>query len=158
MEEDEFDDEHRGRLVLNVHCTDYDVIKKVARKTYGYKLKNFAEDHDGGIRIGQHNQKLAKDWDVSWHDLGITADYLAKVNSHQKVNHYPGMQCITRKHNLARNLMRMRRVFPDEFAFFPSTWILPGDSGDFRSQFVAGKDGLQSKRRITYIVKPDGLS
>ena len=104
---------------MNVYCTEYDVIKKVARKCLGFKLRNYMEDHDGAIRRGQHNQKLVKEWDVSWHDLSITPDFLAKLNPYQKVNHYPGMYSITRKNHLARNLMRMKRAFPGEFNFFP---------------------------------------
>ena len=64
---------------MNVYCTEYDVIKKVARKVLGYKLREYPEDHDGAIRKGQHNQKLVKEWDVSWHDLSITPDFLSKL-------------------------------------------------------------------------------
>ena len=113
------DDGTGGRLLMNIHCTEYDVIKKVARKGLGFKLRNYAEDHDGAIRKGERNQKLVKEWDATWHDLSITPDFLAKLNPYQKVNHYPGMYSITRKNHLARNLMRMKRAFPDEFTFFP---------------------------------------
>lgn len=43
-----------GRLVMNVHCTEYDVIRKVARKGLGFKLREYNEDHDGAIRKGEH--------------------------------------------------------------------------------------------------------
>ena len=143
---------------MNVYCTEYDVIKKVARKSLGFKLRNYMEDHDGAIRRGQHNQKLVKEWDVSWHDLSITPDFLAKLNPYQKVNHYPGMYSITRKNHLARNLMRMKRAFPGEFNFFPQTWVLPGDNIDFRNQFGTKKNQGSKSKRQTFIVKPDGLS
>ena len=133
--EEDYGSEDGGRLVMNVYCTEYECIKKVARKVLGYKLREYPEDHDGAIRKGEHNQKVAKEWDVSWHDLSITPDFLAKLNPWQKVNHYPGMYSITRKNHLARNLMRMKRAFPDEFNFFPATWVLPGDNIDFRNQF-----------------------
>ena len=128
--------EEGNRLIMNVYCTEYEVVKKVARKSLGFKLKSYHEDHDGAIRRGIHNQKLAKEWDVSWHDLGITPDYLSKLSHYQKVNHFPGMYSITRKHHLARNLMRMKRAFPREFNFFPQTWVLPGDNIDLRNQFA----------------------
>ena len=49
----EYDSEDdTGRLTMNVYCTEYDVIKKVARKVLGYKLREYAEDHDGAIRRG----------------------------------------------------------------------------------------------------------
>ena len=141
---------------MNVYCTEYDVIKKVGRKVLNWKLKEYKEDHDGAIRRGQHNQKLCKDWDISWHDLSITADFLSKLSPYQKVNHYPGMYVVTRKNHLARNLMRMKRAFPEEYNFFPPTWVLPGDNIDFRNQFNQPADN--GRRRITFIVKPDGLS
>ena len=139
---------------MNVYCTEYDVIRKVARKVLGYKLREYPEDHEGAIRRGEHAQKLVKEWDVSWHDLSITPDFLAKLNPYQKVNHYPGMYAVTRKNHLARNLMRMKRAFPDEYDFTPQTWVLPGDNIDFRNQF-SGNPNANNK---TFIVKPDALS
>ena len=131
-EEDE-DDDPTARLVMNVYCTEYDVIRKVARKELNFKLREYPEDHDGAIRKGVHNQKLLKEWDVTWHDLSITPDFLSKLNPWQKINQFPGMYCICKKNYLARNLMRMKRVFPKEFNFFPTTWVLPGDNTDFRN-------------------------
>jgi len=68
------------------------------------------------------------------------------------------MYAITRKNHLARNLMRMKRAFPEEFNFFPATWVLPGDNIDFRNQFGKPNDPNKKEKRQTYIVKPDGLS
>ena len=65
--------------VMNVACTEYDIVKRVARKHLEYRLKNYEEDHDGSIINGEGGQKLSADWDVSWHDLGITADFLSKM-------------------------------------------------------------------------------
>jgi hypothetical protein len=111
--------------VINVHCTEYDVIPRVARKYMSYKLKQFEEDHDGGVVHGERNHKLKTEWDISWHDLGVTADFLTKMEPYQKVNQFPGMYVITRKNYLARNLMKMQKAFPDEYRFFPRTWIMP---------------------------------
>lgn len=40
---------------------------------------------------------------------------------------------ISRKNYLARNLMRMARVFPDEYNFYPRTWILPNEQIELRN-------------------------
>lgn len=65
---------------MNVYCTDYDVVKKVAKAMLGYRLKEYKEDHDGGIaKDGTNQQKLVEDWDVTWHNAGITADFFAKM-------------------------------------------------------------------------------
>mmetsp|Transcript_39798 Transcript_39798/g.60985 ORF Transcript_39798/g.60985 Transcript_39798/m.60985 type:complete len:176 (+) Transcript_39798:181-708(+) len=125
MKEEENRPKKFRKNVMNVACTKYDIIKRVAKKMLGYRLKEYDEDHEGGFAHGEGNQKLNQDWDVSWHDLGITADFLTKMQPFQKVNQYPGMYVITRKNFLARNLMKMKRAFPAEYKFFPKTWIIP---------------------------------
>jgi len=65
----------------------------------------------------------------------------------QKINHFPGMYSITRKSNLAWSLNKMRKLFPKDYNFYPRTWVLPGDLGDFRAQ-------MDKKKKI-FIVKPE---
>ena len=60
------------------------------------------------------------------------------------------MFALARKDHLARNLNNMFKRFPVEFKFYPQTWLLPGEYGDFRKQF---KD--KSKGRKTFISKPE---
>lgn len=86
------------------------------------------------------------DFDLLWCDTAIPADRFMKLKSYQKMNHFVGMSAITRKNNLGRNLLRMRKQYPKEFRFFPDTWILPTDLSDFKTQFGKNK---------TFIVKPD---
>ena len=69
------------------------------------------------------------------------------MQHYQKINHFPGMYSLARKNNLGRNLMRMRKSFPEAYKFFPPTWLLPAEFGDFRSQFT--KSGSK-----TFIIKP----
>ena len=65
------------------------------------------------------------DWDLFWSDSGIQPERITKMRSYQRINHYPGMVALSRKSNLARNLNRLQKHFPDEFTFYPKTWILP---------------------------------
>lgn len=88
------------------------------------------------------------DFDLLWSDTAVPADRFMKLKPYQKMNHFVGMSSITRKNNLGRNLLRMRKQFPQEYKFFPDTWILPTDLSDFKQQFAASK-------RPTFIVKPD---
>ena len=67
---------------------------------------------------------------------------------YQKINHFPSMYSIARKNHLGRNLMRMRKVFPDNYSFFPPTWLLPAEYGDFKNQFTKQKNK-------TFIIKPE---
>lgn len=88
------------------------------------------------------------DYDLLWSDTAIGAERFMKLKLYQKMNHFVGMSSITRKNNLGRNLLRMRKQFPKEYKFFPDTWILPTDLSDFKSQFTGAKNK-------TFIVKPD---
>ena len=54
---------------------------------------------------------------------------------HQKINHFPGMINIYRKNHLARNLNKLWKVFPEEFDFYPKTWLLPLEHKDFEANF-----------------------
>lgn len=83
--------------------------------------------------------------DIFWTDVCMGADRFCKLKPHQRYNHFIGMNSITRKNNLGRNLLRMRKFFKSEYSFFPETWILPMDLPDFKSQ----------PKKKTYIVKPD---
>ena len=94
-------------MIINAYCTEYDIVHKVAKKLLNWRIKEIEEDHEGGVLNGEGGKKLREDWDITWHDLGITADFLSKMQNYQKVNQYPGMYVITRKNNLARNLMKM---------------------------------------------------
>lgn len=58
------------------------------------------------------------------------------------------MYALARKNLLAKNLMSMKKVFPEHYNFFPKTWLLPGDSKDFKNQF-------NSKKAKTFIIKPE---
>ena len=58
------------------------------------------------------------------------------------------MYALARKNNLCRNLMRMYKIFNDEYNFFPKTWILPTEMADFRNQFN------KKKSNKTFIIKP----
>lgn len=89
------------------------------------------------------------DFDVLWCDTAIQADRFVKLKPYQKMNHFVGMNSITRKNNLGRNLLRMRKQFPKEYRFFPDTWILPTDLSDFKNQFHNGKSNK------TFIIKPE---
>lgn len=62
------------------------------------------------------------------------------------------MPNIARKNRMGQNLNRMQRLFPKEYAFYPRTWVLPGEISDFRTQFDS--NGLSLNGRI-FIIKPD---
>ncbi len=74
------------RTCINVYCTEYDVVKKVAKKVSNFRLVEIDEDHEGGIHKGIGGGKLSAVWDISWHDLAISPDFLSKMQPYQKVS------------------------------------------------------------------------
>jgi tubulin polyglutamylase TTLL6/13 len=46
----------------------------------------------------------------------------------------------------------MNKRFPNEYNFFPKTWVLPAEAGDFKAQFPLEKNKKTSK---IFILKPD---
>ena len=91
------------------------------------------------------------DWDLCWMDTGVTPELVSKMRPYQKINHFPGMSCLSKKNYLQRNLSKMAKRFEIEYSFYPKTWVLPNDFNELRSEMskVQGK---------TYIVKPHGMS
>lgn len=48
----------------------------------------------------------------------------------------------------------MQRKLPEEFNFYPKTWLLPSDSNDFR-QYLQTLNSGDQKHRQAFIVKPE---
>lgn len=62
---------------------------------------------------------------------------------------------IARKNYLARNLKKMKKQFPNEYKFFPKTWLLPYEMQELKNvQASYFKRGLKSN----FIVKPECMS
>jgi len=53
-----------------------------------------------------------------------------------------------KKNNLGKYLHKLQKIFPNDYDFFPKTWILPSDSKSFKEQF-------NNKRAKTFIIKPE---
>ena len=78
------------KLILCTAQTKYRVVKKSCRKL-DFKL----------------NEDPNLDWDLYWADTGLQPQIVQKMQSYQRINHYPGMASLAHKHNLSRNLKRM---------------------------------------------------
>jgi hypothetical protein len=65
--------------IMNVYCTEYDIVKKAAKMFCGFRLRERKEDHEGAIVNGLTCQKLSEEYDVTWHDLFITPDFFQKM-------------------------------------------------------------------------------
>ncbi|CAF3548920.1 unnamed protein product [Rotaria sordida] len=88
------------------------------------------------------------DWNVYWTDTSVGIERVAQMKKWQKINHFPGMSEICRKDSLTRNMSRMVKMFPKEYAFYPKAWCLPADYSDFAKY-------CSDKKYKTFISKPD---
>lgn len=62
------------------------------------------------------------------------------------------MSTCSHKDELSRHINRLRQFFPDDFSFYPRTWLLPEDQESFEAYAHSAKG---KKKKKTYIVKPD---
>eukprot|EP00002_Diphylleia_rotans_P004376 TRINITY_DN1319_c0_g2_i5.p1 TRINITY_DN1319_c0_g2~~TRINITY_DN1319_c0_g2_i5.p1 ORF type:complete len:1041 (+),score=232.86 TRINITY_DN1319_c0_g2_i5:50-3172(+) len=92
-----------------------------------------------------------EDWVIFWTDTSVSVERVMGLKKYQKINHFPGTLEIARKANMARNLRRMYKLFPDEYNIFPKTWILPQEMHEF-------KKVLKKNRSRTFIMKPNAGS
>lgn len=44
---------------------------------------------------------------------------------------------VAHKNKLGKNLMMMKKVYPDDYDFFPETYLLPYELYEFRNLFKA---------------------
>ena len=62
------------------------------------------------------------------------------------------MAAAAHKDELSRHIKRLATFFPEEFSFYPKTWLLPEEQEQF-DDYACRKSSKGKKR--TYIVKPD---
>ncbi|XP_072310639.1 tubulin polyglutamylase TTLL11 [Eucyclogobius newberryi] len=92
--------------------------------------------------------------DIYWH--GVSFHENENIVSGQ-VNKFPGMVEMLRKINMSRAMRTMQELFPEEYDFYPRSWILPEEYQQFTTQIRMVKESDASVNH-TFIVKPDGGS
>ncbi|XP_078127936.1 tubulin polyglutamylase TTLL11 [Sander vitreus] len=92
--------------------------------------------------------------DIYWH--GVSFHDTDNIVSGQ-VNKFPGMIEMLRKINLSRAVRTMQELFPEEYDFYPRSWILPEECQQFSTQIRMVKEN-DATINPTFIVKPDGGS
>ncbi|KAM4018878.1 tubulin polyglutamylase TTLL11 isoform 2-T2 [Anomaloglossus baeobatrachus] len=71
------------------------------------------------------------------------------------VNKFPGMAEMVRKINLSRALRTLQELYPEEYDYYPQSWILPEEYHTFTGEVRLAMDNDPSWRPF-FIVKPDG--
>jgi len=52
-------------------------------------------------------------FDLCWTDCHVKQETFYKMSQGQKINHFPGMEILSRKNNLGNSLMSFKERFPD---------------------------------------------
>lgn len=137
---------------MNLHYTQYPVVKVVARKLK-YLVRNDDLNMLALFGMDAREESIAvEDFDVCWIDCGVPPEALAKIKPYQRISQFPGIQAISNKNKLARNLMKMRKYFTNEYNFFPQTYLLPVEHNELRRQIY------MNNKRDFYIIKPEALT
>lgn len=124
----------KAKVNFNLCHTHYPVLRQVVRDL-GYTI---ARDGD-------------MDAFVIWFNSSPPAEAIASLKGYQKINHFPATGQISRKDSLARNLNRIQRSLPQEFKFFPKSWVLPAEYSTFKKYCDLHKAKGRPK---TFIYKP----
>ncbi|XP_073496939.1 tubulin polyglutamylase TTLL11 isoform X2 [Phyllobates terribilis] len=90
--------------------------------------------------------------DIYWHGASF---YESENLSFGHVNKFPGMAEMVRKINLSRALRTLRQLYPQEYDYYPQSWILPEEYHTFTAEVRMARDSDPSWKPI-FIVKPDG--
>ena len=105
--------------MANLFFTKYTIVRKVMK-------------HDFKMRIEDNDDDTA---DIIWCDHCLPPERIMRMKPYQRTNHYPGMQALTRKNSLGKNLNGLRTLFPEAFDFFPRTWLMPTDMRKLRAEW-----------------------
>ena len=118
------------KLSINLFNTMYPVIEQSALNV-GFKIRM----NDPSIYLSPHDNNVSptEDFDICWYDLAITSDVLYRLKSYQRVSQWPGIQSIAHKNKLAKNLTMLKKEFPEDFDFFPTTYILPYEMTELKN-------------------------
>ena len=146
--------------------------RKIRKKKYNLTI-NYRHCRYGVIRLAAKRcgwsgldtcpMKSILDWDVYWTDTGSGIEHMIHISKpFQRVNHFPGMRSIYRKHNLSKSIATMKRLNSAEYSFFPKSWILPDDTlaiqKEIKYSLLGGNstntDNLPSSASPCFIVKP----
>ncbi|CAK4775223.1 unnamed protein product [Aphanomyces euteiches] len=127
------------KVVVDVSLCRYAIIKRCL-KARDYRL------------VREKNSEV--EWDIWWSDRGELLKDARRLNAFQKINHFPSMQDICRKDFLANNLNAMRKLLPDDFDYFPRSFLLPAERVELQQCMEQDKRGTYIAKVFVYSVDP----
>ena len=118
------------------------------RKTHYKVIRDVAEKKMDWVALKEQSPQAPN---VIWTDYYVTEDELNSMQPYQKINHFPSSFQLGNKSFLSRNITKMRKMFPQEYSFFPESWTLPEDIEAFKRE-------AETRKGATWILKPANLS
>ncbi|EAY22243.1 Tubulin-tyrosine ligase family protein [Trichomonas vaginalis G3] len=118
------------------------------RTSFGrVKFKSIKEAiRDAGYTLDETDKQAV----LIWHDSLKDLDYFRNLKPWQVVNRIPSANVLCRKVPFARIIQKISQFFPNEYSFFPKSYILPFKNTDFLKSL--------KKKKYRYIIKPDSGS
>uniref|UniRef100_A0A183BM19 Tubulin tyrosine ligase-like family, member 11 n=1 Tax=Globodera pallida TaxID=36090 RepID=A0A183BM19_GLOPA len=104
-----------------------------------------------GIQEFNEPTSAGRTCDIYWHSV-VYPDMKDVVKDGGRVNKFPGMSELAKKVSLTEAIRSMRELFPDEYAFYPQSWVLPAHLDSFKSYCTQQRD---AGKALCFIVKPD---
>ncbi|OHT10867.1 hypothetical protein TRFO_19769 [Tritrichomonas foetus] len=89
---------------------------------------------------------------IVWWDGFMAKEHFFEILPHQRINKIPGMDYLCYKSVTFKAFNRMRSSYPDDFNFFPITYILPLQYLEFKAESEKRKS--KSPEPTTWIFKP----
>jgi len=125
------------KLTVNIYNTVYPIITDTCKAMNMRFRMVDPQLHVNPYQMIDHVTPMPQpeDFDICWFDLAITPDILYRVKPYQRISQWPGIQVIAHKNKLGKNLMLMQKEYPEDYDFFPKTFMLPYELADFRNEF-----------------------
>ncbi|KAM5256322.1 tubulin polyglutamylase TTLL7 isoform 2-T2 [Ctenodactylus gundi] len=124
----------KGIITANVAGTKFEIVRLVI-------------DEMGFIKTPDEDETS----NLIWCDSAVQQEKISELQNYQRINHFPGMGEICRKDFLARNMTKMIKSRPLDYAFIPRTWIFPAEYTQFQNYV---KELKKKRKQKTFIVKP----
>jgi hypothetical protein len=100
--------------VINNFNTNYRVVAEAA-ENLGWKVQQRDHNLKPSIELlnahrqafGPHASIKPEEFDIVWFDLTIPPEVVQKLHAYQRVSQWPGIQVLSHKNKMAKNLSLM---------------------------------------------------
>jgi len=121
-------------VFINLSVCKYKIVERAAREV-GWNVTRVSNKNDNTFTI-------------FWMDKSAASKRVKALKSYQRINHLPFISCLGRKNFLSETIQEAQKKFPEDYNYYPKSFVLPFDVSEF-------KDLLSENQDMTFIVKPN---